>query len=73
MNRTPVKSSAVLSMGYEDGILEIEYPGGRVYRLEGVSPDQYDAVLQADSIGRAVNALKGSCECHRVEPEKAEA
>ena len=71
MNRQPVKSAAVLSVGYEDGVLEVEYPSG-VYRMEGVSQDQYDALLTADSIGRAVNSLKATCaSCTRVEQEEA--
>ena len=71
MNRTPVKSSAVVSVGYENGILEVEYPGGRIYQMEGVSQDQYDALLAADSIGRAVNSLKATCAaCTRVEQDE---
>ena len=68
MTRTPVKSSAVLSVGYDNGTLEVEYAGGRVYQLAGISQDQYDALLTADSIGRAVNSLKAFCaSCTRVE------
>ena len=72
MNRTPVKSSAVVSVGYENGVLEVEYAGGRVYQMEGVSPDQYDALLTADSLGRELNALKATCAaCVRVEDEES--
>ena len=71
MTRTPVKSSAVLSVGYDNGILEVEYPGGRIYQMDGISQDQYDALLMADSIGRAVNSLKATCaSCTRVETEE---
>ena len=74
MNHTPVKSSAVLSVGYEEGILEVKYRGGRIYQMEGISQDQYDALLTADSIGRAVNSLKASCaSCTRVEDHDGEA
>ena len=69
MTRQPVRSSAARSIGYADGIVEIEYPSG-IYRVEGVSPDEYAAVLEADSIGRALNALKADHPCTKVEPEK---
>jgi len=73
MNRTPVKSSAIESVGYEDGIVEVCYRGGRVYRMEGVSQEQFDALLQADSLGRAINSLKAECaSCTRVEDEEDE-
>ena len=72
MNRIPVKSSAVRSVGYADGVLEVEYASG-IYRIDGVSQDQYDALLQADSIGRAINSLKAECACTKVEPEEEEA
>ena len=66
MNRVPVQSSAVVSLGYADGILEVEYPGQRVYRME-VTPEQYDGLMAAESIGRALNALKAECVCTKVE------
>lgn len=71
MNRVPVHSSAVVSIGYEHGIVEVEFSGGRVYHLDGVSQEQFDALLQADSIGRAINSLKAECaSCTRVEEEE---
>ena len=74
MNLTPVKSSAVEAVGYEDGVMEVVYRGGRRYRMEGVSQDQYDALLTADSIGRALNSLKATCAaCARVDDEDEQA
>lgn len=67
MNRTPVKSSAIRSLGYEDGMLHVEFPSG-VWSME-VTPEEYAAVLASDSIGRAVNALKADRDCTRVQDE----
>ena len=57
MRRQAVESSAVVSIGYdaEQRILEIEYTGGRVYRYPGVPPEEYEALMGAESIGTFVN------------------
>ena len=69
MNRIPVQSTAILSLGHDGDVLEVEYRSG-VYRLEGISAEQYEDVLQAKSIGAAVNALKTHCTaCTKVEAE----
>lgn len=73
MNLTPVKSSAIDAIGYEAGSMEVLYKGGRRYRYEGVSQDQYDALLTAESIGRALNSVKATCAaCVRVDDEDDE-
>lgn len=58
MLRVPVTSSNVASVGYdsESSILEVEYRSGRVYRFTA-SPEQYQALLQAPSIGRFLSGL----------------
>lgn len=62
VTRVPVTSSAIRSIGYHDGVLEVEYVNGGVYRMTGISPEQHDALHAKDaSIGRLVNALKSSC------------
>ena len=71
MTRLPVVSSAVKSVGFEDGILEVEFSSG-VYRMEGISQEQFDDLLAAKSIGAAVNALKSQCTaCVKVEEDEA--
>jgi hypothetical protein len=59
MRRQPVESSAVVSIGYDPDlqILEIEYTGGRVYRYPGVPLEEYEALMNADSIGTYVNQV----------------
>ena len=70
MNRTPVKSSAIASIGHENGILEVEYRGGRLYRLDGITAEEFDALLASESIGRALNAIKAGASFTKVEPEE---
>lgn len=57
MDRTPVGSSSVVSVGYEPatGTLEIEFHGGAVYRYLGVPPHVHAELMAAGSIGRYVN------------------
>lgn len=59
MNRRPVKSSHVASIGWEphqeeaaDGTLEIEFKSGFVYQYEDVPESVYLNLLGASSIGR---------------------
>lgn len=55
MNRQPVKSSNVVSVGYEaeTRTLEIQFKSG-VYQYAGVPPETYANLLTAESIGRYV-------------------
>ncbi len=57
MNRQPVNSSAIRSVGYDasSGTLEVEFVSGEVYRYLGVERIVYGALLRSDSIGRFVN------------------
>ena len=57
MKRLPVESSSIVSVGYDAGhsILEIEFEGSRVYQYFDVPASVYEALLEAESIGRFVN------------------
>ncbi len=54
MKRIPVKSSNIISIGYdEDGqLLEIEFKTGRIYRYSSVPPHVYAAVMRSESHGK---------------------
>ena len=71
MNRTPVKSSFIDSIGYEGDTLEVAYKDGKVYRYAGVPPDLHQSVMGAESIGKALKeqVVNGGFETERVEPE----
>jgi hypothetical protein len=57
MERRPVDSSSIVSVGYDPRTftLEIEFHNGRVYRYLQVPIAAYRLLLQAPSIGAFVN------------------
>lgn len=59
MDRVPVTSSMISSMGFdpEESLLEVEFNNGKVYQYSGVTPDTYATLSGADSIGKAFSSL----------------
>jgi hypothetical protein len=52
MKRSPVNSSSIRSVGFEEGFgLEVEYKNGGVYHYPGVSADEHRDLMAAPSIG----------------------
>lgn len=58
MNRTPVSSSNVVSVGYDPNTLtlEVEFKGNSVYQYFDVPEAVYQELMQASSIGQYLNA-----------------
>lgn len=58
MQRTPVDSTTMRSVGYDAGsrILEIEFASGTVYQYLGVPEEKYERLLAAESKGRYFNS-----------------
>jgi hypothetical protein len=54
MNRVPVSSSDLRSVGYDETtkLLEIEFHGGRIYQYYGVPRAVYEGLMQAASHGK---------------------
>jgi len=53
MNRVPVSSSSIKSVGHDGtAVMEVEFKNGAVYQYHGVSKDDYDAFVSAGSIGK---------------------
>lgn len=68
MERTPVSSSAIQSVGYDTDsqTMEIEFNGGRTYQYFDVPAAEHEALMEADSHGAYFNVhIKG----HYVEVE----
>ena len=64
--RTPVKSSNILSVGYQAGTLSVEFSGGGVYHYAHVPADVYQRLLAAESIGKFIGAeIKGKFVCEK--------
>jgi hypothetical protein len=57
MNRSPVKSSAVKSIGHDPvtGQMEVEWPDGRTSTFHNVSQAKYAELISAKSIGKHLN------------------
>jgi hypothetical protein len=55
--RTPVRSSVIVSVGYdaETAVLEVEFRSGDVYRYFAVPPSVHRALLEAESPGAYFN------------------
>lgn len=68
MERNPVKSSSLKSIGHDGDILEVEFANGRVYRHSGFPRDQFDRMMQATSVGAHYNAfVRGQYPHTRIE------
>jgi hypothetical protein len=62
MERAPVTSSDIRAIGYdpETQTLEVEFIKGGVYQYTGVSSNEHEAMMNADSKGKYLNAnIKG--------------
>ncbi len=57
MNRTPVTSTSVASVGYDQNTLtlEVEFRGGSVYQYFDVPEAVYQEFIAAESLGRHLN------------------
>lgn len=68
MEREPVNSSSLISVGYNPGseTLEVEFKAG-VYEYYNVPQFMYDRLMEAGSIGTFFNAeIKNSYVCAKL-------
>ena len=69
MNRRPVTSSNIASIGYDENarILEIEFKSGAVYQYLDVPQEVYVELMGSESHGKYLAArVKGNYEFSRV-------
>ena len=54
MNRTPVESSMINAVGYDEQArqLEVEFRNGQVYRFSNVPADIHSQMMSAPSVGK---------------------
>lgn len=74
MNRLPVKSSNIHSVGYDPAtlVLEVQFSNGGVYQYPAVPPEMYEALLKSESIGRFVaQVIRKDRKGLRIYEEKA--
>jgi len=74
MERTPVKSSNVDSVGYDEGtkMLEIQFKSGAIYQYAGVEPQTHADLMGAESVGKFVNQniVRAGFKGQKMEPEQ---
>lgn len=58
MERKPVKSSNIRSVGYDPAAkrMEIEFTNGGIYHYDGVTQEAHDDLVNAESVGRHFGA-----------------
>lgn len=67
MNMTPVTSSNLSSVGYENGTLYIRFHSGGLYAYSGVPQSVYIDLMNAPSKGQYFHAhIRTSYPCHRI-------
>ncbi|HEV3322761.1 MAG TPA: KTSC domain-containing protein [Solirubrobacteraceae bacterium] len=69
MDRTPVSSSNVASVGYDSQImvLEVEFSDGAIYQYFDVPEDDAVGLLNSDSVGKYLNSnIKGHYRYARI-------
>ena len=67
MRRVPVESTSLDCVGYENGVLEVRFTNGGVYRYYGVPSEVHDELMQAGSKGRFFNTeVRGAYRCARL-------
>lgn len=67
MERISVDSSNISEVGWENGILEIEFSSGRIYEYFDVSYEIYEAMMQSPGIGEYFHEhIKNSFKYSRI-------
>jgi len=70
MDREPVESSNIESIGYDVGsrILEVEFKNGGIYQYKGILQEVYKELMEADSFGSYLHqVIKKVYACERIE------
>lgn len=57
MDRTPVQSSNLAAIGYENEVLEIEFKNGVVYAYSDFPAEEWEALNSAPSVGGFFSAF----------------
>ena len=66
MNRQPVDSSRISSVGWENNVLQIEFHNGAVYNYYDVTHNEYIDFMNAGSLGHELSILDKRHKYERV-------
>jgi len=74
MERTPVKSSNVASVGYDEQTktLEVAFQSGGIYQYSGVETQTHADLMGAESIGKFMhqNIVRAGFKAQKMDPEQ---
>jgi hypothetical protein len=71
MDRQPVQSSLIKSVGYANGVMHVEFSNGKVYAYRGPKVEEhFKAMLAAPSIGKHFGANVRNCPHTTCAPVK---
>lgn len=69
MDRQPVSSSNLASVGYDSGseTLEVEFKNGSIYQYYNVPQVMFESLMQAPSVGSFFNAnIRNNYACAKL-------
>lgn len=66
MIRYPVTSNRILSVGYQNNILEVEFKNGSVYQYYDVSQSTYYWFINSPSLGNSLSILDKAHAYNRI-------
>lgn len=62
MIRTAVKSGNIRSIGFENGVMAIEFASGAVYHYTGPKVAEYhEGIMKAESVGKYFASVMRNC------------
>lgn len=73
MKRLPIKSSNIISIGYDkdDKILEIQFKNG-IYQYKDVKKEVYEAIMKSESQGKFFyQFIRGTYESNKLEESQS--
>lgn len=60
MKRTPVRSSRISSVGWENNTLEVQFKNGSIYQYFGVTESEYRMFINSPSLGKAITIIQNT-------------
>lgn len=67
MLRTPVDSTRIRSVGWENDVMEVQFHDGAIYQYMNVTKAQFDAFMSSPSLGSALSVLDKQHQYRRVQ------
>jgi len=72
MERISVKSSNIAAVGYEDGVLEVQFKNGGIFQYDGVPAKEVANFHAAESMGKFLaQNIKPNYPCKKVKEDES--